>query len=78
MALKPQKYARKRSRDGLVARSRPLTQQIVAVSAPEGYGQFSRPQRCNPLKINRFSAGLRLVSEKIDSSHFDPVYEFMT
>ncbi|GBF28336.1 hypothetical protein MnTg02_03400 [bacterium MnTg02] len=78
MALKPQKYARKRSRDGLVARSRPLTRQIAVVSTSSGYGHFSWLQRCKTLKTKRFPAVLRLVSRKIDSYHFDPVYEFMT
>jgi hypothetical protein len=40
MALKPQKYARKSSPDGLVVRSRALTRQIAAVSSSEGYDQF--------------------------------------
>ncbi len=78
MAIKPRKYARKRSLDGLVARSRPLTRQIDVVSLPEGYGQFPRLRRCKPLKTKRFPAVLRLVSGKIDSYHFDPDYEFMT
>ncbi len=78
MAMKPQKYARKRSQDGLVARSRPLMQQIAVVSSSFGYGQFSWLQRCKPLKARRLPAGLRLVSRKIAPYHFDPVYEFMT
>ena len=78
MALKPQKYARKRPQDGLVAHSRPLTLQIEAVCASLRYDQFVRLQRCKLLKTKRFPAILRLVSEQIDSYHFDPVYEFMT
>jgi len=78
MALKPQKYARKRSQDGLVARLRPLTQQIAVVLASLAYGQLSWLQRCKTLKTERFPAGLRLVSRKIAPYHFDPFYEFMT
>jgi len=78
MALKPQKYARKCSPNGLVARSRALTLQIAAVSASEGYDQFARLQRCKFLKTKRFPANSRLVSGQIDSYHIDPIYEFMT
>ncbi len=78
MAIKARKYSRKRSLDGLVARSRPLTRQIEVVLSPEGHDQFPRLRRCKPLKTKRFPAVLRLVSGKIDSYHFDPDYEFMT
>jgi len=78
MALKPQKYARESSPDGLVARSRALTRQIAAVSTSGGYDQFARLQRCKFLKTKRFPANPRLVSGQIDSYHIDPVYEFMT
>ena len=78
MALKPRKYARKSSPDGLVARSRALTRQIAAVSSSEEYDQFARLQRCKLLKTKRFPANSRLVSGQIDSYHIDPVYEFMT
>lgn len=62
--------------DGLFAHSSALTQQIAAVLPSCGYDQFARLQRCNPLKTERFPAVSRLVSEQIDSYHFDPVYEF--
>ena len=78
MAMKPQKYARKSSPDGLVARSRALTRQIAAVSSSEGYDQFARLQRCKFSKTVRFPANPRLVSGQIDSYHIDPVHEFMT
>ena len=78
MALKPLKYARKSSPDGLVARSRALTRQIAAVSALGGYDQFARLLRCKFLKTRRFPANSRLVSGQIDSYHIDPIYEFMT
>jgi len=78
MALKPRKYVRKRVPDGLVAHSKPLTQQIEAVSASFGYDQFVRLQRCKLLKAIRLPAILRLVSKQIDSYHFDPVYGSMT
>ena len=78
MALKPRRYARKSSPDGLVARSRALTQQIAAVSASEGYDQFARLQRCKFLKTRRFPANSHLVSGQIDKYHIDPIYEFMT
>ena len=78
MALKPQKYARKSSPDGLVARSRVLTQQIAAVSSSEGYDQFARLLRRELLKTIRFPANSRLVSGQIDSYHIDPIHEFMT
>ncbi len=78
MALKPQKYARKRSQDGLVAHSRPLTPQIDAVSASFGYDQFVQLLRCKFLKTKRFPENLRLVSEQIDSYHIDPIYGSVT
>jgi hypothetical protein len=78
MALKPQKYARKSSPDGLVARSRALTRQIAAVSSLEGYDQFARLQRCKFLKTRRFPANSRLVPGQIDLCHIDHIYEFMT
>ena len=78
MALKPQKYARKSSLDGLVARSTALTRQIAAVSSSGGYDQFARLQRCKFLKTRRFPANSRLVSGQIDKYHIDPIYEFMT
>ncbi len=77
MALKPQKYARKSSPDGLVARSRVLTRQIAAVSASEGYDQFARLQHCKFLKTERYPANSRFVSGQIDSYHIDPVHDFM-
>ncbi len=78
MAVKLQKYARKSVQDGLFAHSSALTQQIEAVLPSFGYHQFVQQQRCKFLKTKRFPANLRLVSEQIDSYHFDPVYESMT
>jgi len=78
MAMKPRKYARKRTLNGLVAHSRALTRQIEAVSTSFGYDQFIQVQRCKLLKAIRLPATLRLVSEQIDSYHFDPVYGSMT
>jgi len=58
MALKPQKYARKSSPDGLVARSRALTRQIAAVSSSKGYDQFAPLLRCKFLKTKKVSCEL--------------------
>ncbi len=80
MALKMRKYARKRVKSGLYARSNALTTQIEAglvlylKQAP--YGHFAHWLRCKPLKVQALPANLRLSSEQIDSYHFDPVHEF--
>ena len=41
------------------------------------WSEFSRQQRCNPLKTARFPAGLRLVSGQIHLHHFNLSYEGM-
>ncbi len=72
------KYARKRVKDGLIARLRRLTTQIevdlVLYLRQIQYGHFVHWLRCKSLKVQALPADLRLSSEQIDSYHFDPVY----
>ena len=67
--------------DGLLPIQVLWRKQIAAVLSSAGYGQFVQLLRCKFLKTKRFPANLRLVSEQIDTYHFNPadgVYDLMS
>jgi len=80
MELDMRKYARKRAKSGLSARSSALTTQIApkghakAYLAPDSrrarYGHFAHWMRCKSLKVLALPAVLRLSSEQISAYHF--------
>jgi len=68
------RYARKRAKIGLSARSSALTTQVEADLAPSlrqiRHGHFAHWCRCKLLKMLAFPAYLRLTSEQIGTYHF--------
>jgi len=81
MELDMRKYARKKTKNGLIARLRRLTTQIEADLVlwlrQIQYGHFAHWMRCKPLKVRTLPAALRLSSKQIGSYHFDPVHELV-
>lgn len=64
--------------DGLAARSRVLTRQLIMISSSGKFNQITRLQRYKLLKNKRFSVNSRFVSRQIGPYLFDPIHDPMT